>query len=171
MQHILKIPVRIAFFVVAACCCWMEMAADWLIGARARTEYVREGKCLRCGRCCNCLALSMPAWVARRDGLIRLFIWWHSFAMNFRYVAEESNWLIYRCGYYRERDGGRGGCAIYPFRHRLCRFFPRQRLYGHPELHEGCGYRFVRRDAIERRSQRGRRSFDELLKGREIRGS
>jgi Fe-S-cluster containining protein len=55
-------------------------------------------------------------------------------------------------------EGETSRCRIYPFRHRLCRFYPRQRLYGHPKTHPECGFKFVRRD--------GRPSFDEILEQR-----
>ncbi|HPM41124.1 MAG TPA: hypothetical protein PLY45_01645 [bacterium] len=162
MAKILLFPVRASVFLVGFIAYWMEVAADWLVGARSRTEYVREGKCKRCGRCCGCLSLLMPDGVKRRDLLVRFCIWWHGVAMNFRYVAEEEGWLIYSCGYYKKGKG----CSIYPFRHRLCRFFPRQKVYGHPSVHEDCGFRFVRRDVIERRERErgsGKRAFEDLL--------
>lgn len=141
-------PLRACVFLIGWVAHWMEVAADWLVGARGKTEYVRTGKCKRCGRCCRCLALIMPDGVSKRDLLVRIVRAWHRAAMNFRYTAEEDGWLVYRCGYYRE--AGEGRCSIYPFRHRLCRFFPRQALYGHPNLHPDCGFKFVRRKIFER---------------------
>ena len=176
VSAILATPIRAVVFLVGFASFWMEVASDWLVGARAKTEYVREGSCRRCGRCCRCLALVMPKGVSSRDWLVRFCVWWHGFAMNFRYVAEESDcgespdgerrsWLIYRCGYYKDGEDG-GGCSIYPFRHRLCRFFPRQKLYGRPSLHEDCGFKFVKREVLcKRKMQReaGVPPFDELL--------
>jgi hypothetical protein len=76
--------------------------------------------------------------------------------------------LVYRCGYFEdchseprvtpngeESHGPASYCRIYHFRHRLCRFYPRQRLYGHPKTHPECGFQFVRRD--------GKPSFDDVL--------
>lgn len=168
MINIIRLPVRILVFMVGWLAYWMEVAADWVIGVRNRTEYVRLGKCKRCGRCCRCLALVMPQGISRRSWLVRMVGFWHSFAMNFKFVSEEKGWLVYRCGYYREVEGQPGRCAIYPFRHRLCRFFPRQGLYSHPSVHPDCGYKFVRRDVMERRhraKREGRVVFDDLLAG------
>jgi len=87
--------------------------------------------------------------------------------MNFYFIDEEEGWLVYRCRYYRESKDGKGDrCSIYPFRHRLCRFFPRRMLYGHPSLHEDCGFKFVRRDVLLRRKKfqsDGERLFGDVL--------
>ena len=178
MTDLLRIPVRVGVFLVGFVACWFEIAADWLVGARRRTEYVREGACTRCGRCCRCLALVMPPGVSSRDWLVRAARAWHAFAMNFQYIAEEEGgeeaegrrWLVYRCGYYRDGAGvDPGHCSIYPFRHRICRFFPRQKLYGRPSLHPDCGFRFVKRAVREQRQKlahSGRPTFDDILCGK-----
>ncbi len=160
MIRIIRTPVRVLVFIVCFVITYLEMAADWIIGVRARTEYVREGKCKRCGRCCQALALIMPRGMARRDWLVRAVSWCHGVALNFYYIAEEENWLIYGCNYYKN------GCSIYPFRHRICRSFPRQQLYGHPNVHPDCGFSFVRRDVWERRraeKEAGKTPFDAVI--------
>ena len=154
MATIFQLPIRFFAFTIGLFFYWMEIASDWIIGARSITEYVRTGSCKRCGRCCRLLALEMPHVISKRDVLVRLFSWWHRFSFNFHYEGREKNWLIYHCGYFLE--GNPAGCRIYHFRHRLCRFYPRQRLYGHPKTHPECGYQFVRRD--------GKPTFDDILK-------
>jgi Fe-S-cluster containining protein len=99
--------------------------------------------------------MEMPARVSRRDWLVWLVSKWHSVVLNFELTGRDARWLVYRCRYYREKDGN-AGCGIYYFRHRLCRFYPTQKLYGHPKLHPNCGFSFVRRD--------GKPSFDEVLR-------
>jgi len=167
MTGIFLFPLRFLVFIVGFIAYWMEIGADWIIGARSRTEYAREGACKKCGRCCCLLALVMPEGVSRHDWLVRIVGFWHRIAMNFRPVGEEKRWLVYRCGYYREGDGKvPGKCSIYPFRHRICRFFPRQKLYGYLSLHEDCGYSFVRRNVMMKRKflkGEGRPIFDEVL--------
>lgn len=173
MTGILRFPLRFMVFVVGLAAYWLEVGADWIIGARDKTEYVREGSCVRCGRCCCLLALVLPSGVSKHGRLVKMVGLWHRIAMNFHPVGEEDDWLIYRCGYYRDGDDGKPGhCSIYPFRHRLCRFFPRQRLYGHPSVHRDCGFRFVRRDVLERKNammRHGKPVFDAVL-GEKLRG-
>lgn len=151
----------------------METVSDWLVGVMSKTEYIRQGTCKRCGRCCRLLALEMPRFIAKYDRFVGFLGWWHKVLFNFQFQGREGRWLIYRCGYLIDchpeatAEGSRGDhgilrsaqndirCRIYPFRHRICRFYPTQRLYGHPKTHPECGFRFVRRD--------GRPSFDEIL--------
>ena len=59
---------------------------------------------------------------------------------------------------------------LYPLRTRLCRFFPRQKLYGYPPLHDECGFRFVRREVANRRrelAKSGGADFSRLMAERE----
>ncbi len=151
---LLQFPFRFFAFIVGFFFYAMEVSADWLIGARSKTEYIRRGACKRCGRCCRLLALQMPFFIERYESLIRILSWFHRLFFNFQYQGREKNWLIYSCGYLEDKRPSR--CRIYPFRHRICRFYPRQRLYGHPKIHPECGFAFVRRD--------GHLSFDEVLK-------
>ncbi|MBN1282487.1 MAG: YkgJ family cysteine cluster protein [Proteobacteria bacterium] len=160
-------PLRAVVFAIGFVDYYFERAADWIVGARAATEYVREGSCVRCGRCCSLLGIEMPAWAVKRDWLVRLLVAWHDSALNFEFQGRAEGMLAYRCRYYRDGEGGTpGGCSIYPFRHRLCRFFPRQRLYGSLPLHDQCGFRFVKRKVIEQRRQRihdGKPLFDDIM--------
>ena len=110
------VPLRFLVFFVGLVDYWFESAADWLIGARGATEYVREGKCLRCGRCCRLLGIEMPGWLASRDRLVRFIVAWHSAALNFEFQGRAGNVLAYSCRYYRE-DAHE--CGRYLLRHRL----------------------------------------------------
>lgn len=150
MTTMILFPLRFINFLVGFISYWMEVGADWIIGVQRKTAYVREGKCKQCGRCCKMIALIVPKGVSKRGYLVKFFKVWHKLAMNFEHVDEEEGWLIYRCGYYREECEGKGRCSIHPVRHRICRFFPRQRLYDHPRLHPDCGFKFVRRDVREK---------------------
>ncbi len=166
---LLFFPLRALVFFIGFIAYWMEVAADWLIGARNRTEYVCEGSCRRCGRCCRLLAFIMPRFVSKRGWLKTVVRAWHSSILNFEPAGETEEMLVYRCRYYIEGEAGAGvacGCRIYPFRHRLCRFFPRQSLYGRPDLHDDCGFRFIRRDVLKRRSDlthKGKPLFGDML--------
>jgi hypothetical protein len=164
MTAILQFPVRALAFAIGSCFYFMETAADWLIGIPNKTEYVRIGSCKRCGRCCRFLALEMPPFIARRNFLVHLISRLHGVFLNFKYEGRDDRLLVYHCGYFvgdaspfeeEKRPFSTPRCRIYHFRHRLCRFYPRQRLYGHPKTHPDCGFKFVRRD--------GKPTFDEVL--------
>lgn len=154
MTTIIQFLVRALAFVIGLFFYYMETAADWLIGVPKKTQYIRTGSCKRCGRCCRLLALEMPAYIARRDLLVDLISRFHSFVLNFRYEGRDGRYLVYSCGYF-DGDASKPRCRIYHFRHRLCRFYPRQLLYGYPKTHPDCGFKFARRD--------GKPTFDEIL--------
>jgi hypothetical protein len=93
--------------------------------------------------------------------------WWHDWVLNFEFQGQSRSWLVYRCRYFVDSDENSDAsqnekslprCRIHPFRHRLCRFYPRQRQFGHPKLHVDCGFSFIRRD--------GKTSFDEILRSK-----
>lgn len=153
MFSIVAFPFRVVVFVIAVFFYWMEIGADWFVGFSSKTEYIRKGACKRCGKCCRLLALEGPRFLMNSKSFLGFIVWYHRFCFNFRHEGSEKNWLIYRCGYLS--NGERAHCLIHSFRHRLCRFYPRQRLYGHPKVHRDCGFRFVRRD--------GKPTFDEIL--------
>ncbi len=174
MAAILLFSVRALAFCIGFLFYSMETAADWLIGVRNRTEYVRVGACKRCGRCCQLLALEMPDYIAKNGRFADFLSRWHKVLFNFQYQGREGKLLVYTCRYLvepfdshsvrPELDEGRTlpaqgeravSCRVYHFRHRICRFYPRQRLYGHPKTHPDCGFKFVRRD--------GKPAFDEVL--------
>ena len=161
-------PLRALVCAVGWFAYWMELLADWVVGARGATEYVRVGACRRCGRCCKCLGMELPERFVGRDLVLRIVHAWHDHVMNFEALGEADHLLVYRCRYYRDAVGERPAhCAIYPFRHRLCRFFPHQPLYGRPALHPDCGFRFVRREIVKRRkelSREGHPDFSSLVR-------
>lgn len=164
LRSVALFPLRLTCFLVGFTAYWMEVAADFLVGASSLTEYVRQGSCSRCGRCCKLLAVEMPNCIAKRDWLVKFIILWHDTAFNFEPAGVMDKFLVYRCRYYKEE---KGGCSIYPFRHRLCRFFPRQRLYGKIDLHESCGFKFVKRSVARRlkgRRREGSEVFGDVLK-------
>jgi len=169
IRSIVLFPLRLTVFLVGFTAYWMETAADFVVGASSMSEYVRVGSCRRCGKCCAFLALEMPPYIAKRAWLVRIANSWHDVALNFQPAGVYGNFLAYRCRYYRgEVPDGR--CSIYPFRHRLCRFFPRQSLYGRIELSPDCGFSFVRRGVARRlkaRREKGAALFKDVLRERD----
>lgn len=174
MRGIILFPLRALNFLIGWWWYWMEIAADLIVGVFAKTQYKRAGSCVRCGQCCRLLALAAPYWIIRREWLTRFVIAWHEAVLNFEFQGIDRNYLVYRCRYFINFENDDAGmpdgqkidsvkksdtsprCKIYPFRHRLCRFYPRPRLYGHPNLPLYCGFSFLKRD--------GKASFDEILR-------
>ncbi len=168
LKSIVFLPLRVVVFVVGYTSYWMEVAADYVVGASRSTEYVRKGSCNRCGKCCELLALEMPSFMAKRDWMVRLANAWHDALLNFKPEGVYKNLLVYRCRYFRRKPKGKTGfCSIYPFRHRLCRYYPKQLLHTRFVLSEDCGFYFVKREILNRikdRKAKGLVTFDEVLK-------
>jgi len=154
MLKLILLPIRVLVFLIGWLFYFLETSADWIIGVRGKTEYIRNGACNRCGRCCRLLALEVRETWLKRKWLKTILILIHSVFFNFEYQGQEKNWVVYRCRYLI--DGEEPRCQIYYFRHRICRFFPHADLFGHPKLHNDCGFWFKRRD--------GKPTFDEILK-------
>lgn len=147
----LQFIVRFFYCMTGVFFFWMETAANWLIGFYGKTEYIKKGKCVQCGKCCNLLAIQYPDFFNRFPRLIKTTIKWHKFRYSFSYFNKEGNYLLYRCDLLTESNK----CGRYWTRPRLCREYPKRRLYGRTHTHYTCGYYFIRRD--------GKPTFDEAL--------
>jgi len=151
LSSTLKVVVRGMFLVVGLFVHYMERLADWFVGYHKKTEYIRKGSCIKCGKCCRLVGISYPRFLNRFPRIVRLLIRWHSFRYGFIYEGLDDNMLVYRCRFLKED----GRCKIYHFRPRLCREYPKVGVYGRPRVPMGCGFYFVRRD--------GAPSFSEAL--------
>lgn len=130
---------------------WMERAANWVIGYNGKTEYIKKGNCMKCGKCCRLLAIQYPNFFNRIPYAVDITVKWHEFRYGFTYYNREGNYLLYSCNHLRSDNR----CGLYFFRPRLCREYPKVKLYGKPVHHFGCGFYYSRRD--------GRPTFDEAL--------
>ena len=130
---------------------YMERASNWLIGYNKKTEYIRMGSCRKCGKCCQLLAVKYPNCFNRSPWLIRQVIKWQEFRCGFTHEGTEGNYLLYKCNLIKPDNT----CSIYKTRPRLCREYPKVKLFGRPYAFIDCGFYFVRRD--------GKPTFDEAL--------
>lgn len=151
MIKALAIIIRGFFLVGGLFFYYMECLANWFIGYNRKTEYIKKGRCKKCGECCQALAIQYPDFFNHLPRVLNLTIKWHKFRYGFSYLNRESNYLLYRCNLTRPD----GTCRIYHFRPRLCREYPKVRLYGKVHTFMTCGFYFVRRDGVP--------TFDEAL--------
>lgn len=146
---ILAFPIRVVISIICIFVFIMERLAEWVAGIKNKTEYIKKGKCKRCGKCCELLGIYIPKPLRK---LSRSIAAWHKLAYNFEFHGIDEGWHLYRCNYIKE--GGR--CGIYWFRFRLCRDFPKPKYFGRPYIYRNCGYYFERRD--------GRPDFERILR-------
>ncbi len=104
------------------------------------------GGCQRSGMCCRDLAIEIPQAWARRPKVVRLFQGWYRYVHNFQPTQiVNGNLLQFSCGHLSNEND----CTIYPFRPKLCREYPATTLFGHAQLHKGCGFWFLERNQLK----------------------
>lgn len=150
-MKILAVITRALYLLVGLFFLYMERAANWVIGYNSKTQYIRKGACRKCGKCCQVLGIEYPNFFNRIPWIFRPTIKWHEFRYGFTYLNSEGNYFLYKCNFVTPE----GRCSVYRFRPRLCREYPKLRLYGKSPTHFDCGFYFVPRD--------GRSSFEEAL--------
>jgi Fe-S-cluster containining protein len=137
--------VWILAFVFGRCIYWGDWLAYRLLYSHRRSQFVRMGGCARTGQCCRNLALEIPKSWAKRPWILRLFAGWYRAIFNFHFLElNQESWMVFECHHLKNGKV----CSIYPYRPKLCREFPLLPLFGHGRLHKGCGFYFVKRDAL-----------------------
>jgi Fe-S-cluster containining protein len=132
---------------------WADKIAWKLLRYDKKSRDVRQGSCQKTGMCCRDLSIEIPESWARcpwlREGIRR----WYRFLNNFQPVGTlHGRLLVFSCGYLTKENT----CGIYPFRPKICREYPAVTLFGHANLHKGCGFWFIERAKLG--------SFEEKLK-------
>lgn len=143
--------IRFIYLVFGLFFMYMERIANWTIGYNRKTEHIRKGSCRKCGKCCKLLAIQYPNCFNKWQWLIRQLIKWQEFHYGFKFENSEGNYLLYSCTLIKPDNT----CSIYRMRPRLCREYPKVKLYGRPYAFIECGFYFVRRDGLP--------TFDEAL--------
>lgn len=150
-KKILVTVIRVVYLSFGLFFMYMEKAADWTLGFNRKTEYIRKGKCKRCGRCCKLLAVQYPRIFNKWTWFVKQMIRWQEFHYGFMFENREENFILYSCRLLKPD----GTCSIYRIRPRLCREYPKVKLFGRPYAFIECGFYFSRRD--------GKPTFDEAL--------
>lgn len=144
--------VRFVYLVVGLFLYYMEIMGNWFIGYNKKTEYIKKGSCNQCGKCCKLLAIQYPNFFNKLLWLKNLCIKWHKWRYGFLYHGAEDNYFMYSCNNLDENNR----CTIYSLRPRLCREYPKLKVYGKAPTYALCGYYFKSRD--------GSPCFDEALR-------
>ena len=151
MKKVLKYLIRIVYLIVGLIFQHLEVFSNRFIGYSKRTEYIRKGSCRQCGKCCEMLAVQYPKFFNKMPRLKRFVRRWYEFRCDFTHLCDEDNYYLFKCNLL----GLDRRCSHYHMRPRLCREYPKTRLYGRSHTKLDCGFYFVRRD--------GQKSFDEEL--------
>jgi len=107
-----------------------------------KTNYRIEGKCKKCGVCCQEILLKIHPNLLKGELITKTVIAWISWIFDFYllYIDRENGYLAFSC-YHRLPDGS---CGNYFWRPSVCRNYPLVDYFKKPELLPGCGYKVVK---------------------------
>jgi len=114
---------------------------------RGAAPYILGGDCRRCARCCEAPGIQVGWATWYLPTLRRLFLWWQRTVNGFELADRDPRQrvFVFRCSHF---DWTTRSCDSYGSRPGICRDYPRKLLdQPGPELHPGCGYRPVARNA------------------------
>lgn len=103
-----------------------------------RITYEVTGHCLKCGKCCNYM-YSYDTYTPEEFKIMQfLFPAYKRFYIKGK---DEYGNLIFACKYVTKE----GLCSVYDKRLAMCKRYPLPKIPYPAELHEGCGYRVVKK--------------------------
>ena len=141
----LRLPVIVVFYLIDRCRDVVEQLENRLLARSIRPDYVRVGGCNATGQCCRHIVLDLGNGLEAGHRVTRWLSRWQRFRYNLSLIEITDKAISYRCNYLSEDNR----CRIYRLRPKLCRDFPLQSWRGRPNLHKGCGYRFLQPEVVE----------------------
>ncbi len=103
-----------------------------------KVEYEITGECKKCGKCCNYM-YSFDTYTEKEFKIMQfLFPAYKRFYIKGK--DEEGN-FIFACKFVSKE----GICTVYKNRLRMCKVYPNKKIMYPAKLHEGCGYKIVKK--------------------------
>jgi Fe-S-cluster containining protein len=100
--------------------------------------YQVVGECKKCGKCCNYMYSFDTYTEAEFKFMQALFPSYRRFYIKGK--DEEGN-FIFAC----KDVSQKGLCQVYKNRPKMCRVYPNKRIIYPAKLHEGCGYKVIKK--------------------------
>lgn len=103
-----------------------------------KVEYEIQGECRKCGKCCRYM-YSFDTYTEKEFKFMQfLFPSYRRF-----YIKGKDNKgnLIFACKYVTDN----GLCSVYEKRLPMCKKYPSKKIFYPAKLHEGCGYKIVKK--------------------------
>jgi len=103
------------------------------------TNWALDGKCRRCGSCCEKIILTMTPAQMKSKLFRNISVRWISWLFGFRLIEvnRELNYLAFNCRYLTPEKK----CGNYFWRPNICRNYPLVDYFEEPKLLPGCGFR------------------------------
>jgi|GEM_PF-967092 len=131
-----RVVLRITYFGLRPLI-WLTRGLDALVRLFQRPRWHITGRCLRCGECCQLLAMGLSPFLLRRPYLQDIIRWYYeiNYGFHFEGLAEE-RWLLFCCPHLDRNNL----CRIYFRRPRICREYPSPYQATRPDVPDACGY-------------------------------
>ena len=103
-----------------------------------KVEYEIQGECRKCGKCCRYM-YSFDTYTEKEFKFMQFLF--PSYRRFYIKGKDKDGNLIFACKYVTDE----GLCSVYEKRLPMCKKYPLKRIYYPAKLHEGCGYRVVKK--------------------------
>lgn len=101
-------------------------------------EYEIKGECKKCGKCCRYM-YSFDTYTEKEFKIMQFFF--PSYRRFYIKDKDEQGNLIFACKLVTDE----GLCSVYEKRLPMCKKYPYKKIFYPANLHEGCGYRVVKK--------------------------
>jgi Fe-S-cluster containining protein len=103
-----------------------------------KLTYEIVGECKKCGKCCNYM-YSFDTYSEKEFKFMQLL--YPAYKRFYIKDKDEEGNLIFACKYVSEE----GLCTVYDKRLKMCKRYPVKRILYPADMHEGCGYRVIKK--------------------------
>ena len=103
-----------------------------------KVEYEIQGKCRKCVKCCRYM-YSFDTYTEKEFKFMQFLF--PSYIRFYIKGKDKDGNLIFACKYVTDE----GLCSVYEKRLPMCKKYPLKRICYPAKLHEGCGYRVVKK--------------------------
>lgn len=101
-------------------------------------EYEIKGECKKCGKCCRYM-YSFDTYTEKEFKIMQFFF--PSYRRFYIKDKDEQGNLIFACKLVTDE----GLCSVYEKRLPMCKKYTYKKIFYPANLHEGCGYRVVKK--------------------------
>jgi len=104
-----------------------------------RTKWCLEGKCNKCGKCCQEIGLKIDPRLLSSKFITNIIVRWISWLFDFYLIGIDHKrlYLFFGCKH-KMPDGT---CGVYKWRPSVCRNYPIIDYFEEPALFPECGYK------------------------------
>ena len=103
-----------------------------------KVEYEIQGECKKCGKCCRYM-YSFDSYTEKEFKFMQFLF--PSYRRFYIKGKDDKGNLIFACKYVTDE----GLCSVYEKRLPMCKKYPSKKIFYPAKLHEGCGYKIVKK--------------------------